>query len=136
MAGQRLFSICTSAARSFGPRRNIPASSKTKAGRRPGNWKSAISFPRKRRGGWVAVQDVLDTGQVETVYNFRVADYHTYFVGSTHWGFSVWVHNSYELDDVLRLSNQGIQNPRRLGASSKSLLGSEIHHIASAMWAT
>ena len=82
-------------------------------------------------GGWVAVEDVLDTGQVETVYNFRVADYHTYFVGSTHWGFSVWVHNSYELDDVLRLSNQGIQNPRRLGASSKSLLGSEIHHIAS-----
>jgi hypothetical protein len=29
-------------------------------------------------GGWVAVEDVLDSGQVETVYNFRVADYHTF----------------------------------------------------------
>ncbi|MEZ6112812.1 MAG: hypothetical protein R3C99_17640 [Pirellulaceae bacterium] len=28
-------------------------------------------------GGWVAVEDLLDTGQVETVYNIRVADYHT-----------------------------------------------------------
>ncbi|MEJ5277470.1 MAG: hypothetical protein WHU94_16335, partial [Thermogemmata sp.] len=29
------------------------------------------------------------------LYNLRVADYHTYFVGDAHWDFSVWAHNSY-----------------------------------------
>jgi hypothetical protein len=43
---------------------------------------------------WVPVQDVLDTGEFETVYNLRVADFHTYFVGSRNWGFSVWAHNA------------------------------------------
>ena len=71
-------------------------------------------------GGWVAVEDVLDTGQVETVYNFRVADYHTYFVGSTHWGFSVWVHNTYfkqvgylrnDLSRIARNHRQSLENP-------------------------
>ena len=47
-------------------------------------------------GDWIAVEDLLDTGEIATVYNLRVADYHTYFVGSTHWGFSVWVHNTYQ----------------------------------------
>lgn len=28
-----------------------------------------------------------------TVYNLRVADYHTYFVGCNEWGWSVWAHN-------------------------------------------
>jgi len=28
------------------------------------------------------------------VYNLRIADYHTYFVGSREWGFSVWAHNA------------------------------------------
>jgi hypothetical protein len=28
------------------------------------------------------------------VYNMRVAEYHTYFVGCEAWGFSVWAHNS------------------------------------------
>ena len=31
---------------------------------------------------------------VETVYNFRVANCHTYFVGCAEWGFSVWAHNA------------------------------------------
>jgi hypothetical protein len=44
----------------------------------------------------VAVEDLLDTGEYETVYNLRVADFHTYFVGCQEWGFSVWAHNSYE----------------------------------------
>jgi hypothetical protein len=42
-------------------------------------------------GHWTPVTDLLDTGEWETVYNFRIADYHTYFVGDDHWGFSVWV---------------------------------------------
>ena len=41
--------------------------------------------------------DLLDTGEYETVYNVRVADYHTYFVGAADWGFAVWAHNAYQL---------------------------------------
>lgn len=37
---------------------------------------------------------MFDTGCWETVYNFRVADWHTYFVGCDEWGFSVWAHNA------------------------------------------
>lgn len=42
----------------------------------------------------VAVEAVEDSGKVETVYNWRITDYHTYFVGSEEWGFSVWAHNA------------------------------------------
>jgi len=37
---------------------------------------------------------VYDTGAEERVYNLRVAEYHTYFVGCDEWGFSVWAHNA------------------------------------------
>jgi hypothetical protein len=37
----------------------------------------------------VAVAEVYDTGQYETVYNCRVAEWHTYFVGGAEWGFAV-----------------------------------------------
>jgi hypothetical protein len=52
-------------------------------------------------GNWVVVQDLLDTGEYETVYNLRVADYHTYFVGTREWGFSVWAHNTCEFVKAL-----------------------------------
>lgn len=42
----------------------------------------------------VAVDDILDTGEWEAVYNFRVAEHHTYFVGDDDWGFSAWAHNA------------------------------------------
>jgi hypothetical protein len=45
-------------------------------------------------GRWVQVEDLCEAGVVETVYNLCVADYHTYFVGSPEWGFSVWAHNA------------------------------------------
>jgi len=45
-------------------------------------------------GRWVTVEAVTDSGEVTTVYNVRVADYHTYFVGCQEWGFSVWAHNA------------------------------------------
>jgi hypothetical protein len=47
-------------------------------------------------GRWVAVEEVYDTGEFETVYNVRVAEHHTYFVGRQDWGFSVWAHNAYK----------------------------------------
>ena len=43
---------------------------------------------------WLAVEGVRDTGRAEAVYNGRVAEYHTYFVGCDEWGFSLWAHNS------------------------------------------
>jgi hypothetical protein len=38
-----------------------------------------------------AIQSTL---QIATVYNLRVADYHTYFVGCDEWGWNVWAHNT------------------------------------------
>lgn len=37
------------------------------------------------------------TSRSATVYNIRVAEDHTYFVGREAWGFSVWVHNTYKV---------------------------------------
>ena len=45
-------------------------------------------------GQVVAVEAVKITGEYVKLYNLRVADYHTYFVGCTAWGFSVWAHNA------------------------------------------
>lgn len=41
------------------------------------------------------VERVHSTDREATVYNLRVAEYHTYFIGSPDWGFDVWVHNTY-----------------------------------------
>jgi hypothetical protein len=49
---------------------------------------------RSHDGRWTPVEAVKDTGEDVPVYNLRVADYHTYFVGSPEWGFSVWAHNN------------------------------------------
>ncbi len=45
---------------------------------------------------WVAVERVSETGKAVPVYNLRVADHHTYFVGDDDWGFAVWTHNFYD----------------------------------------
>ncbi len=78
-----------------------------------------------RDGSWVAVGAVEDTGRWETVYNFRIAEDHTYFVGCPEWGFGVWAHNIYDAkveadlkrrirgldrqvqEEILRVGNQG-----------------------------
>jgi hypothetical protein len=47
---------------------------------------------------WVTVEAARNLGEEASVYNLRIADYHTYFVGDESWGFSVWAHNScYEV---------------------------------------
>jgi hypothetical protein len=43
---------------------------------------------------------VFDTGEYATVYNLRVADFHTYFVGCQDWGFDVWAHNVYSTERI------------------------------------
>lgn len=47
------------------------------------------------RGDWAEVDKVVDTGSPEAVYNLRVADHHTYFIGGETWGSAVWTHNFY-----------------------------------------
>jgi len=44
--------------------------------------------------GWKCIEEVIDTGRTERVYNVEVEDDHTYFVGNDDWGFGVWVHNA------------------------------------------
>jgi hypothetical protein len=44
-------------------------------------------------GWWMKVEEIHHSGKYEPVYNLRVADFHTYFVGAREWGFSVWAHN-------------------------------------------
>ena len=44
-------------------------------------------------GEWVRVDGLDDTGEWEVVYNLRVADHHTYFVGDQDWGWAAWAHN-------------------------------------------
>ncbi len=62
-------------------------------------WRRGKSSPFKisaLKSGYIGVADLLATGQVEPVYNLRVADYHTYFVGrSLDAPWSVWAHNAY-----------------------------------------
>jgi hypothetical protein len=42
----------------------------------------------------VVLDQVVRLAEEVAVYNLRVADYHTYFVGELGWGFSVWAHNT------------------------------------------
>jgi hypothetical protein len=49
---------------------------------------------RGHDGRWTAVTKVVETPDRVTVYNLRIADHHTYFVGGADWGFSVWAHNA------------------------------------------
>jgi len=44
---------------------------------------------------WVEVHKVIATNDEEPVYNLRVADHRTFFIGSQSWGFAVWAHNFY-----------------------------------------
>jgi hypothetical protein len=46
-------------------------------------------------GSFMVLEGIRDTGDWETVYNLRIANFHTYFVGCDEWGFAVWAHNEY-----------------------------------------
>jgi hypothetical protein len=46
---------------------------------------------------WTKCERFVDTGESEFVYNFEVAEGHTYFVGDpATWGFSLWNHNAID----------------------------------------
>ena len=45
---------------------------------------------RSHDGQWLPLDSVASTGEETTVYNLRISEYSTYFVGDPAWGFSVW----------------------------------------------
>jgi hypothetical protein len=73
------------------------------------------------------VEEVYNTGTYETVYNLRVADCHTYFVGSEEWGFSVWAHNSYNEEAQGRTVEQHLIET--LGDNIITVNGKQTHTI-------
>ena len=46
------------------------------------------------RDGSYGVIEAMEAGEYATVYNLRVSDWHTYFVGEDGWGFDVWCYNA------------------------------------------
>jgi hypothetical protein len=69
--------------------------------------------------GWAPVTGVKDTGQYDTVYNLRVADYHTYFVGAPEWGFAVWAHNNNACVTPLNATTAATDRERALVATGQ-----------------
>ena len=58
------------------------------------------------------IESVGEARREATVYNFRVEEWHTYFVGDPNtWGFDVWVHNNHtaasEIDKSWKLKIDG-----------------------------
>jgi intein/homing endonuclease len=43
---------------------------------------------------WVEVECLIDADESAVLYNLRISEHHTYFVGCDDWGFSVWAHNA------------------------------------------
>jgi hypothetical protein len=87
----------------------------------------AGDFLRSHDGQWVAVESVADGEGLPAVYNLRVADYHTYFVGSIEWGFSVWAHNQcYEVgtaNNLRKTPQKGTQVNHAPQSREAELLG-------------
>jgi len=71
------------------------------------------------------VENIRPTPRSVPVYNLRIADWHTYFVGSEEWGFSVWAHNTGECTPArpnkLKPIIEGISKPGRFNATVDSL---------------
>jgi len=57
-------------------------------------------------GVWVPIDSVEVAETWAVVYNLRIAEDHTYFVGCQEWGFSVWAHNANPVDYVSELGKR------------------------------
>ena len=66
-------------------------------------------------GQEVIVEGIAPSGEWEAVYNLRVADWHTYFVGDVGWGWSVWAHNTYA-DFMKTVVDLGVDSKLSLGS--------------------
>ncbi|QVL31339.1 hypothetical protein KIH39_21200 [Telmatocola sphagniphila] len=76
------------------------------------------------KGEWLTIRDLLDTGEFETVYNMRIADHHTYFVGDESWGWEVWSHNKCQLHHFVMVA---LGSKVERGSSILTLIGSRTH---------
>jgi len=76
----------------------------------------------------VAISRVEDTGEWATVYNMRVADWHTYFVGAAEWGFSVWAHNA-TCTPAQQVGQSAAGSRTSLRNAMQAALGWVAHHI-------
>jgi hypothetical protein len=74
-------------------------------------------------GKMSVVEGIRDTKFWEPVYNLRIADWHTYFVGGER-GLSLWTHNSYQQD---------IELIERYSQFGENLSPSELAGVANAM---
>ena len=64
----------------------------------PGNLVSTAT------GEWLSIESVTDTHQSVTASDFRVSEYHTYFIAPADLAFDVWVHNTYRSSFAERLA--------------------------------
>ncbi|MBL8869105.1 MAG: hypothetical protein JNK90_04880 [Planctomycetaceae bacterium] len=76
----------------------------------------------------IPIESISQLNELTTVYNLRVADHHTYFVGWALWGWDVWGHNAqYEIPGVVSLRQVG-QNGKYFQQAQK--IRSEVSQIA------
>ena len=79
---------------------------------------------------WVSVEEVYDTGEVQTVYNLRVALHHTYFVGTETGPCCIWAHNLYNFLSGLKVAKNVQEALSKLGkvlsATDRAAIKSQI----------
>jgi len=100
---------------------------------RDGDWTEANRLSEGDRllledGSTAAVESIRDTGEWSRVHNVRIANHHTYFVGSADWGFSVWAHNAnYDVgtaNNLRKSAEKGTQvNHAPQSSPAESLIG-------------
>jgi hypothetical protein len=86
-------------------------------------------------GEAVRVERVEDKGEVERVYNVRVRQLQTYFVGDEVWGFAIWSHNTngHEAGTQTSASTQSILTSAAqraygtVGAGRGPVYGTKVH---------
>jgi hypothetical protein len=84
--------------------------------------------------GWVRVNKVEDTGKWEPVYNVRVAEHHTYFVGDADWGFAVCAHNACEIVDPRQHARWYDQQTERTETVGERLTIQDPNHGYNSTW--
>jgi len=82
-------------------------------------------------GRLVEVEDICDAGYTEAVYNCRVTEHGTYFVGNAAWSCGIWAHNRpcgriERTQETIRADGLTVRTPRQLGIRAP-----DVHHVAS-----
>jgi hypothetical protein len=78
---------------------------------------------RSHDGQWIALDSKQLTDRIVTVDNIRVAEDHTYFVGSPMWGFTVWAHNACDFKISELMYEPNIKHSNYIKNSSKGSVG-------------